>query len=57
MEDRTIKPGNNMHCDGFMPVGSICTALYEEYIVLRVTYKWSVVYMYCYLHIKVVTCD
>jgi hypothetical protein len=35
MRDRTIKPGDNIHSYKFIPVGSMYTVLYKEYIVLH----------------------
>jgi hypothetical protein len=35
VEDRTIKPGDNILSDKFIPVGSMYIVLYEEYIVLH----------------------
>jgi hypothetical protein len=35
MEDRTIKRGDNINSDKFIPVGSMYTVLYEEFMVLH----------------------
>jgi len=35
MEDRTIKPGDNIHSYKLISVGSMYTVLYMEYIVLH----------------------
>jgi len=33
MEYRTIKAGDNIQCDKFIPVESMYTVLYEEYTI------------------------
>jgi len=35
MEDKTIKPGDNIQSDKFIPGESMYTVLYEEYTVLH----------------------